>query len=1014
MKPRTACLRCLVSILPLLHIAGVAGGQTLTWEPTAGPYGGTVTVLYEAADGLLLAGTETAGVYVSADGGLTWRHSSEGMGNRFVRAFTHTDDALFAGTSSRGVYRSEDGGATWARTGYGLRAAGNLASAGGRLLATDSALWGFLQSDDGGSSWALAPVATGPALVHSGSLHGSGNTLYAAGTAPNGSRVIWRSRDAGEGWERGLAAWGRPLGSFHVEGDAVYVGQYERILRSSDGGNSWQGGLELGYLAIVNALTGKDGRLFVGTKTGLFRMNADGEGMVRTAVPGPRVDVPAVLAVGDHVVAAVRGSGLWRSGDGFETWAQMGLANTDVRRLAAADGIVYAGTAGAVVFLTGDHGDRWVSVGAEADALAILGAGGRTVYAMTQTGVIRSDDTGSTWRSAPAMDAPAAMLIEPSGVTLIGATGVHLSTDDGATWSLVGAWDASVHDIARTAEGYVAAASDGVHLSSANGAQWRPTGLSGVGAHHVYSDAGVLWAATSSELFRSADAGETWDRLPLGGPDTTIEDITGSNGYLYVSGSGGVFGSADLGNSWAAVGAGLPDTRVAELLVYDGILYAATDNAGVYRAAIPAAATPKLTILSPAPEQVVPGEAGETVLRVATPTGATRWHWRLARPFASTGAAGGAPGLATGIDTIEDLPGGTHTVFVTLVDASGNVLDPAAQDSVTFHVAADPDAPAPAQRVRHAYEMPRGLSLFSPVLDGDRLRTADVSLDLPSTDGLHASHLAAIGSTVVVDLGEDGFRTVIARDGRILYGADFPLSGERGYVVNFQTPLTFTLEGEPYGTPIITDAVAAAPSAAPEALWAFAVGVRVVAPSASTSGLRARVRNARTGDERTAPVGPDGVAVIAFVDMDRDPMVALGDALTIDVLATDGWALGAGVTTRVSPALLADAHAVADISVAPSRTALLANYPNPFNPETWMPFELAEGGDVTLTLYNVDGRRVRAIALGRREAGYHGARTGAVRWDGRNEQGEAVASGAYVAELRVGATRSARRILLVR
>jgi hypothetical protein len=310
--------------------------------------------------------------------------------------------------------------------------------------------------------------------------------------------------------------------------------------------------------------------------------------------------------------------------------------------------------------------------------------------------------------------------------------------------------------------------------------------------------------------------------------------------------------------------------------------------------------------------------------------------------------------------------------------------------------------------------MPRGLSLFSPVLDGDRIRTADVSLDLPSTDGLHASHLAAIGSTVIVDLGEGGFRTAIARDGRILYGADFPLSGERGYVVNFRAPLTFTLEGEPYGTPIISDAAPAAPGVVSDALWAFAVGVRVAEPIRFGRGLRARVRNVRTGDERTAFVGSDGVAVVAFVDVGRGPIVALGDTLAIDILAPDGWTLGAGMTARVSAALLADAHAVADVSVTPGQTALLPNYPNPFNPETWLPFELAEAGDVALILYDANGRRVRAIALGRREAGYHGAGSGAAKWDGRNEQGEGVASGAYVAELRVGAARSSRRILLLR
>jgi hypothetical protein len=98
----------------------------------------------------------------------------------------------------------------------------------------------------------------------------------------------------------------------------------------------------------------------------------------------------------------------------------------------------------------------------------------------------------------------------------------------------------------------------------------------------------------------------------------------------------------------------------------------------------------------------------------------------------------------------------------------------------------------------------------------------------------------------------------------------------------------------------------------------------------------------------------------------------------------------------------------------PTATRLLPNYPNPFNPETWLPFELAEAGDVTLTLYDGSGRRVQLISLGRLAAGYYGANYGAVRWDGRNEGGEPAASGAYVAELHVGDSRSTRRVLLLR
>ena len=79
----------------------------------------------------------------------------------------------------------------------------------------------------------------------------------------------------------------------------------------------------------------------------------------------------------------------------------------------------------------------------------------------------------------------------------------------------------------------------------------------------------------------------------------------------------------------------------------------------------------------------------------------------------------------------------------------------------------------------------------------------------------------------------------------------------------------------------------------------------------------------------------------------------------------------------------------------PKETALLPNYPNPFNPETWIPYELAEAASVTLTFYDVRGRVVRTLALGHRPAGVYRTKARAAYWDGRNAQGERVASGVY-------------------
>ena len=83
----------------------------------------------------------------------------------------------------------------------------------------------------------------------------------------------------------------------------------------------------------------------------------------------------------------------------------------------------------------------------------------------------------------------------------------------------------------------------------------------------------------------------------------------------------------------------------------------------------------------------------------------------------------------------------------------------------------------------------------------------------------------------------------------------------------------------------------------------------------------------------------------------------------------------------------------------PEKTQLLANFPNPFNPETWMPYELATDTDVRITIYNAQGVVIRTLQLGQQSAGYYTDRERAAHWDGRNALGEQVASGIYFYQL---------------
>ena len=99
-------------------------------------------------------------------------------------------------------------------------------------------------------------------------------------------------------------------------------------------------------------------------------------------------------------------------------------------------------------------------------------------------------------------------------------------------------------------------------------------------------------------------------------------------------------------------------------------------------------------------------------------------------------------------------------------------------------------------------------------------------------------------------------------------------------------------------------------------------------------------------------------------------------------------------------------------ALIPKETSLLPNYPNPFNPETWIPYQLAKPADVTLTIYATDGKVVRTLALGHQPAGMYQRRSRAAYWDGRNALGEPVASGVYFYTLTAGDFTATRKMLI--
>ena len=102
------------------------------------------------------------------------------------------------------------------------------------------------------------------------------------------------------------------------------------------------------------------------------------------------------------------------------------------------------------------------------------------------------------------------------------------------------------------------------------------------------------------------------------------------------------------------------------------------------------------------------------------------------------------------------------------------------------------------------------------------------------------------------------------------------------------------------------------------------------------------------------------------------------------------------------------------LALRPNKTRLLANYPNPFNPETWIPYTLATVSAVQITIYDARGAVVRRLDLGHQREGYYTSRSRAAYWDGRNHVGERVASGIYFYQLAANDISLLRKMVILK
>ena len=277
------------------------------------------------------------------------------------------------------------------------------------------------------------------------------------------------------------------------------------------------------------------------------------------------------------------------------------------------------------------------------------------------------------------------------------------------------------------------------------------------------------------------------------------------------------------------------------------------------------------------------------------------------------------------------------------------------------------------------------------------------------------SFMEFINATMVISISDAGKFVSWTLD---TPGDGFPIEGGRGYIVNTPSGGDVKFTGAGWTDSLDGDA-SAAPSATPipQNLWAFVVD-GIIEGEGYLGPYQVTLKNLRTDNLlATENVESGDRLTLGFADLNRNPLVQVGDTLRLTVTdVTSGEPFGK-IDKLITLEDMRRAYSTLHSTLAnlvPMTTQVFQNFPNPFNPETWIPYQLAEASEVSITIYDLHGHRVRTLQLGKQAAGSYLTREKAAYWDGRNDSGERVSSSSYYYKLDATDSSSARRMVILK
>jgi photosystem II stability/assembly factor-like uncharacterized protein len=629
---------------PLLLLALALLGAPAAWAGTwtrIGPEGGTMTSFTSipGRPATLYAGFLDGGIFRSDDRGATWRYAGRGSGRLAVLALApdaRDPETLYAASRTLGVVKTVNGGSSWKAVTQGLPPLGNLGisaiAADGRtggLAYAALRQGGLYKTVDGGKRWTALPASAPRDVRLLVTDPRVGGTVYAVTT----SGGLLKSTNAGSRWRsirRGLEGYDT-TSSLHIDprnSQILYTlaanTQQGRLFKTVDGGAKWSP-IDTPEDAVFYSFAldpNQPSTLYLGVLEGILRSRDGGKTWDET-LGAPEGTQFRVWAGAATVITAPFGGGFFRSADRGDHWTPArGIRALSSMHLAVAPGHLYtlSVTPGAVEQRSDDQGRTWSPLTPLTDRpfrrfgdiFVLDPKTPSTIYAGFNETLARSTDAGDHWDafSTPPCLLPRFLTLDPvNPENLYVAGDIPLSCPVGPTACGVyrklgsGDWECIKGEL------------PGIGLSIAAVDPFTPSNLYAFfpgallrstdrGSHWSYialinfltsialdpTRPGVVYAGFLRGTGRSYDGGITWDMASTGIPSNSyveqlVVDPT-DGATLYALTVEEVYRSDDEGRTWKRAAPGLGETIVRQIALDPtdpSILYAATAGGGVLR-----------------------------------------------------------------------------------------------------------------------------------------------------------------------------------------------------------------------------------------------------------------------------------------------------------------------------------------------------------------------------------------------------------------------------------------------